>query len=306
MTLNIVESDTPSHSSFCGPMEQLKDPGTWDDDLLAVTERILSVNPDYYSVWNFRKRFILQTTKSMDDNKVIHGMYAKDIHFTTACLKRQPKSYWVWHHRKWCLQNMPEPTWEHELKLLDKMLDMDARNFHGWDYRRYVIEQSKVRTPRQEYSYTTQKIEQNFSNFSAWHYRGLCLMRGFIDEELQAHIQSDLELVRNAVYTEPNDSSAWLYQQFLLGSDGPKGLPKQPQSVWMEELKYIEELVEMEPECKAALLGLMHVLEHCPGISDHTELHERFSKRRKEVCDTLMMIDPLRKSLYDEIHCNLQ
>lgn len=46
--------------------------------------------------------------------------------------------YWIWNHRKWCLESVPlgpEETeawrnefWKMELMLIEKMLDMDARN----------------------------------------------------------------------------------------------------------------------------------------------------------------------------------
>jgi Protein prenyltransferase alpha subunit repeat len=63
-----------------------------------------------------------------DEDGLLQELFAADIEFTTSCLKYQPKSYWVWHHRKWCLQNMPHPSWERELAILEKMLNLDARN----------------------------------------------------------------------------------------------------------------------------------------------------------------------------------
>ena len=39
-----------------------------------------------------------------------------------------PKSYWVWNHRRWVLEHIPVPAWNRELKLLNYMLEKDARN----------------------------------------------------------------------------------------------------------------------------------------------------------------------------------
>ena len=85
------------------------------------------------------------------------------------------------------------PEWrsrilETELKLCDKMLGMDERNFHCWNYRLstallYLKEiEARVSEDSQQHTIKTQflgkecemaeaLIKKNFSNFSAWHYR---------------------------------------------------------------------------------------------------------------------------------------
>lgn len=62
---------------------------------------------------------------------------------TTAALKAHPKVYWIWNHRRWCLENVPngpgsisdgEPfgwkktNWDKELLVAERMLDADPRN----------------------------------------------------------------------------------------------------------------------------------------------------------------------------------
>ena len=52
-------------------------------------------------------------------------------------------------------------------------------------------------------------IQNNFSNYSAWHYRGKLMP--LMQEEQAVYalpletIQTDLELLKNAYYTDPND-----------------------------------------------------------------------------------------------------
>lgn len=72
-----------------------------------------------------------------------------------------------------------------ELKLCDKMLGMDERNFHCWNYRLYVAmlylkeieyrakeaKEAKRGFLQKECSIAETLIKKNFSNFSAWHYR---------------------------------------------------------------------------------------------------------------------------------------
>ena len=61
---------------------------------------------------------------------------------TMAALRQHPKVYWIWNHRRWCLENVPDgpvvdgkpslqwrkANWQRELAVVEKMLDADARN----------------------------------------------------------------------------------------------------------------------------------------------------------------------------------
>ena len=54
------------------------------------------------------------------------------------------------------------------------------------------------------------KVESNFSNYSAWHYRTkliptLCASPA----ALQGQIAEEFDSVQQAVFTEPDDQSAW-------------------------------------------------------------------------------------------------
>ena len=54
-----------------------------------------------------------------------------------SALRANPKSYGAWYHRKWLLNQKLTPVdSKREFGLLDKLLKVDARNFHGWNYRR--------------------------------------------------------------------------------------------------------------------------------------------------------------------------
>ncbi|RUP47789.1 hypothetical protein BC936DRAFT_145327 [Jimgerdemannia flammicorona] len=167
----------------------------YDGAALNITTRILHQNPDFYTVWNFRRLILregvlkdarISYVRSAD---AIQVSLKSELDFFMQIITINPKSYWMWNHRRWCLETIPKPAWERELALVDKMLDMDARNFHGWNYRRYVISQlardpgmtdtQALRTSpalaRSEFEFTTRKVTQNFSNYSAWHNRSKLL-----------------------------------------------------------------------------------------------------------------------------------
>jgi len=60
-----------------------------------------------------------------------------------SALKAHPKVYWIWNHRRWCLENLPngpgqegdadfmgwkQSSWDKELGLVELMLLADPRN----------------------------------------------------------------------------------------------------------------------------------------------------------------------------------
>lgn len=81
-----------------------------------------------------------QSTPSAPED--INNLLANELSMTMAALREHPKVYWIWNHRRWCLENVPdgpmadsEPSlqwrkanWQKELAVVEKMLNVDARN----------------------------------------------------------------------------------------------------------------------------------------------------------------------------------
>ncbi|KAH9826979.1 putative geranylgeranyl transferase type ii alpha subunit protein, partial [Teratosphaeria destructans] len=162
----------------------------------------------------------------------------EDLRFLIPLLKQFPKCYWIWNHRSWLLgqatKHLPSHTaiqlWKGELGLVSKMLALDSRNFHGWGYRREVVgsieKLSGKSMVEDEFGYTTKMINTNLSNFSAWHYRSqliprLLELREASSEDRKAFFESELELITNALWTDPYDQSLWFYHQYLLATLDP-------------------------------------------------------------------------------------
>lgn len=180
--------------------------------MLEKTSALLRKNPEYYTIWNVRRRIFanefdnlsaqVETQQLTEDKRhsQVLDILNLDLQFLFPLLLQYPKCYWIWNHRLWLLQQatsyLPSEKarslWEDELKLVGKMLTRDSRNFHGWGYRRTVIDNLESTTlggksmARDEYDYTTKMIGQNLSNFSAWHNRTRLILRILNEESASA------------------------------------------------------------------------------------------------------------------------
>lgn len=198
--------------------------GETPNEAWKMTAGVLMANPDISTLWAIRKENIEKEVLILDDKPEEHDtILTKELDLTYHCLMKNPKSYGAWHHRCWSLLKMKNPQWDKELMLCNKYLEMDERNFHCWDYRRFVVENASI-PAEQELEYTEEKINANFSNYSAWHYRSRLLPivyplggKNSGDKISEEKRRSELNLVMNAAFTDPEDSSAWFYHKWLLG-----------------------------------------------------------------------------------------
>ncbi|XP_033227402.1 geranylgeranyl transferase type-2 subunit alpha isoform X2 [Belonocnema kinseyi] len=191
----------------------------WDDEILLVTEKMLLRNPDIYTLWNTRREALMKNNWTKEEYE---QHLQKELTLTENCLRENPKSYSVWHHRYWVFDHLSEPNYETEVLLCGKFLNIDERNFHCWDYRNFIVKMAGV-SAAEEFEFSTAKIINNFSNYSSWHYRSKILSKMFPDDKGHLSIKADkckeeLDLVMNATFTDPSDTSAWFYQRWLLES----------------------------------------------------------------------------------------
>uniref|UniRef100_A0A3Q1GQ67 Geranylgeranyl transferase type-2 subunit alpha n=1 Tax=Acanthochromis polyacanthus TaxID=80966 RepID=A0A3Q1GQ67_9TELE len=189
--------------------------GVWDDEALQLTQQLLSSNPDFATLWNYRREILMHLETW---SPLFWLTNNAELLFLESCLKVNPKSYGSWHHRGWVSARLPRPDWARELSLCDRCLSLDDRNFHCWDYRRMVVKISGVPVD-QELAFTDRLIGSNFSNYSSWHYRStlLPLLHPESPDAKLYSFLSEYELVQNAFFTDPNDQSAWFYYRWLLG-----------------------------------------------------------------------------------------
>ncbi|KAH7021420.1 uncharacterized protein B0I36DRAFT_251437, partial [Microdochium trichocladiopsis] len=219
-----------------------------DPTLLQLTTRLLRLNPEYYTVWNVRRRCLIygslskpsagswpsrasQTSGPDGDAAVLRD----ELAFTFPLLVEYPKCYWIWQFRGWVLEeaitrlSVPaaRKIWETELGLTSKMLSRDRRNFHAWSYRREIVARLESAAlagnsmAEDELDYTTRMIRVDLSNYSAWHGRSSLLPR-VLDERKADDaartraLEEELALLQDALNVGPEDQSLWFYHQHII------------------------------------------------------------------------------------------
>jgi hypothetical protein len=119
--------------------------------------------------------------------------------------------------------------------LCNKFLEKDERNFHVWNYRLTIFKMiyQYFRTNfwdflKEELDFTLKMIKKSFSNFSSWHYRSKLINLDLVNkkiswssEEVLEYLKDDLYFIKNAIFTDPRDQSAWNYYNWILSNINP-------------------------------------------------------------------------------------
>ena len=184
-----------------------------DAHSLEVSKKVLSVNPEFYTMWNYRREILIDLFPTWTDlERTQWG--ESELSFLEFAIRENPKCYWIWNHRRWTMQSNLKPNWDRELSLCAAFLRADERNFHCWNYREFCLKQMSVRpSVEDELFFTQEKIEENFSNFSAWQRRAFLINSPDLTTETMSN---ELEFASHAIFTSPEDQSAWLYVLWLL------------------------------------------------------------------------------------------
>ncbi|KAI9697334.1 MAG: Rab geranylgeranyltransferase [Bogoriella megaspora] len=222
--------------------------GELTPETLELTTKLVDRNPEYYTIWNYRRAILLQLFEAEYQEEKLESRGAEaltprqsnilkiittDLQFEIRLLRKFPKCYWLWNHRNWLLHQaqsqLPSSIalqlWQGELALVGKMLSLDSRNFHGWGYRRTIVDKIEGLQGRSmaetEYEYTTKAIQSNLSNFSAWHYRSKLIPRMLNEQKAdktarRKTLNNEFQLIQNGLWTDPKDQSMWFYHQVLM------------------------------------------------------------------------------------------
>lgn len=166
---------------------------------------------------------------------------------------------------------------------------------HCWNYRRFVIKKAGI-APTREIELSTKLIEENFSNFSAWHHRSIFIMEQYKDDHAsyKEKILEELDYVKQAFYTEPDDQSAWIYHRWLL-SISKKIDSQNHRDVVCNELSACKELLEIEQDSKWTMLTIVFLL---------LELNDSPAEVQ-DLVKKLQNVDPMREAYYKDLESKI-
>jgi geranylgeranyl transferase type-2 subunit alpha len=189
-----------------------------------------------------------------------------------------------------------------ELDLCKLFLQQDHRNFHCWNYRRAIFHRSNL-LPNLELEFSTEKIEENFSNYSALHHRSIYIQ--YSDLPVRSLLEEEFLLVENAIFTEPDDQSAWWYHQFLI-QFAYQRLEESQQllcDVMKDQCTKLQNLLSIEPESKWCMTGIVHLFHEILTHSQTAVLlksHEidEYRTQKEELLLKLILIDPNHSARY--------
>lgn len=228
------KNEIVNYRQLCQELLALRDEGSFGEHSMRLTEKILQINPEFTAAWNYRSIIIIENKEKYDNDL---GLWKDELDFTARQIKRFPKVYAIWNHRVWTLRNIRgiggktpksdvEDIWKQELHLVDRLLDLDARNFHGWTYRRLITDELYRMTGdkqiQRELDYTTRKINQNISNYSAWHHRVQYfpqLVDSLSNNGVSEFLEQEVKYITNAIYTDADDQAVWFYIKWFINQD---------------------------------------------------------------------------------------
>lgn len=211
----------------------------------------------------------------------------------------------AWHHRLWIVDRF-QTDYQAELTLCKEFLRADQRNFHCWNYRRAIFQRSGLPV-QHELDFCLAKIEENFSNYSAFHHRSYYIKQvGLSVEEI---FLQEWPLVENAIFTEPDDQSAWWYYQFLV-TLAVSSIPQDNSQAYIEwmintlrqQLEAIEGLLEIEPDSRWPLMIKVFLADTLLGanMKDQlpSDLRHGLLEQRVTSLERLCEIDPIHVRRY--------
>lgn len=260
---------------------------------LKLTQASLQRNPKAYGAWMHRK-WILQYLKAPKPS------LEQELELTVLFLKLDERNFHCWNYRRFVIGALSDAATP----------ESEASNSYTGRWKGpppmgvQVVAPSATATTapnsrisdaliQAEWEFTTKKIEDNFSNFSAFHYRSQLLGRMLELEQVQW--EDELELLENAIATEPDDQTAWWYQALLLDHPLVQAQLKEDSAkqsrLQDDHLALLDDLLEDDPESKWILLGIHRVLDTLHINTD----------RQRQVLTTLQTVDADRAQRYQEL-----
>jgi geranylgeranyl transferase type-2 subunit alpha len=317
----------------------------YSDETFQLVGKFLRLNPDFYSLWNYRREICNMRHSSASENSTVENshlietMRDGELALSADGIRKNPKSCkqtcichnvfgclififfcgviiidGAWFHRYWVVTNFTVDT-ENELSLCNTLLSEDQRNFHCWNYRRFLVHHKINQSPventlscvAREVTYSECKIMENFSNYSAFHHRS-SFIKSSTDNPKHI-IASELGMIESAVFTEPDDQSAWWYHQFLLKWALSHSSVVNDNDDWVvnlliEQLKCMQKLLFVESQSKWAMIAKISIIDILAAYRNSAAIGKYDVDLTELICDrnntllALIDVDPSHANRY--------
>ena len=267
----------------------------YDQKSLMLCAKLLELNCELYSLWNYRKEYLEPKLKAAGEQEEQEAkVLARDeLKLVEVALQKNPKSYAAWQHRKWIISHKKLVDLDQELHLCNLLLSVDERNFHCWSYRRFVVKLSQT-DPEDELDFTTEKILQNFSNYSSWHYRSALLPAvnevTTLEELMKVQKETDGDKNKTEKELDSSSSSSSLRQSAVHQA-------RLPLHVLQEEFKLVKEAFYTEPEDQSSWLYHRWLMSHLVGGEGRFGAEEVNKQVQEEIetCESIAEMEPNSK-----------
>ena len=334
-----VSDKAATYTKLLHILYEKRDNREHNHESLLLTEKMLKTNPDFFTFWNFRRHILISLhseslglsnedySDGLSYRKVCDvALRDRELSLSAEGIQKNSKSYGAWYHRQWIARRFVM-DYQSELALCRIFLKEDQRNFHCWNYRRFIVAEGGI-DPEEEFVFSSEKIAENFSNYSAFHHRSVYLKDLFVIKKdtasasssssaakkevslarMKEIVESDVQMIENAIFTEPDDQSAWWYIQFLLewckGLVCDAGCGAGEGRLWLlalcqSLLDTMQSLLELEEECKWAascVVNLSDLLMELGSRSSNSG--EPLRTLRQRMLRQLIELDPWHARRY--------
>ncbi|ODM88360.1 Protein farnesyltransferase/geranylgeranyltransferase type-1 subunit alpha [Orchesella cincta] len=221
----------------------VKSSGELSPRVLDLTRDAIKLDAANYTVWQLR-RDALQALKipHLATEAGLGPDFEKEFELNSEILKHHPKNYQPWQHEKallsWAIgyqeevgldqiqvtnAKILEPILERELKLTERMLGADPKNYHAWQHRQWVLGVFKGCFPSlagEELAFVKTLLENDARNNSAWNQRYFVFLDLFGNFSVKA-VAKEVAQTWEFVKADAGNEQAWSHLLSILNLVDP-------------------------------------------------------------------------------------
>lgn len=268
----------------------------FSEDALTLVARVLTNNPDEYSLWAYRREALLHlvakqaktegsgdsratdalevaeeeveeeelqderkgTTKSGNRVNAVLDRWKEEIDLSLVALKRHPKAYPAWQHRVWLLS--------------------------ACEILSVVPETAHVIALRQELNMSSLLLSQDGRNFHGWAHR---MRIREVAPELVGSLSDELNFVTTKINEDFANYSAWHHRSALLPV-----LNSDHTAFIASELEFVRQAFYTDPDVQSAWFYHRWLLAGAPGRNERAYVDLNIYDEELHACAELLQLEP--------------